>query len=248
MGDVEVDVRSENGNHCYEPTPDDLDMMYDGDEKSSRSERSSRSSRSERSHSDENCSFMGEDTDLTVKATVSESLGIKLTITKRPKLKSTSDGGDKQLGTKKAGAVPVDGRRRRRKDSASFTKLRKEPLVLAAFERVEMRKKPSAVFVFWFQGREQKSNSLELRRKSLPLASPQQPVAPNICHQLSLQMKLFGPLPTGTTGKTSRRKLLALHHCTAGVDSILWYGHVYRNCPCSGWYSSLCENRPYSSL
>ena len=66
-----------------------VDMDYD--EKSERSERSERSSRSERSHSDESLSFLGDDADLTVKATVSDpSLGIKLTITKRPKVKPPS--------------------------------------------------------------------------------------------------------------------------------------------------------------
>ena len=67
------------------------DMDYDLDEKSEKSEPSERSSRSERSHSDESMSFLGDDADLTVKATVSDpSLGIKLTITKRPKVKPLS--------------------------------------------------------------------------------------------------------------------------------------------------------------
>ena len=63
-----------------------VDMDYD-----EKSERSERSSRSERSHSDESLSFLGDDADLTVRATVSDpSLGIKLTITKRPKVKIPS--------------------------------------------------------------------------------------------------------------------------------------------------------------
>ena len=53
-------------------------------------EKSEMSSRSERSHSDD-LSFLYDDSDLTVKTTVNDpSLGIKLTITKRPKTKSES--------------------------------------------------------------------------------------------------------------------------------------------------------------
>ena len=59
---------------------DDVDM----------DEQSERSSRSERSHSDE--SYVDEQADLTVKATVSHpSQGIKLTILKRPKRDSESE-------------------------------------------------------------------------------------------------------------------------------------------------------------
>ena len=63
-------------------SPEDVD--YDMEEKSERSERSSRSSRS---HSDENLSFLGEDSDLTVKNVSDPSQGIKLTIMKLPKVK-----------------------------------------------------------------------------------------------------------------------------------------------------------------
>ena len=131
--DADVGIEMEHDSQILEQNADDID--FEGDEKSIRSERSSRSSRSERSHSDENDSYMGEDTDLTVKATVSESLGIKLTITKRPKLRLTDDeeGG---VIDKMNIATKMESKKRRQKDSdSSKVKVRKEPLVSLAFEQ-----------------------------------------------------------------------------------------------------------------
>ena len=72
------------------------------------------------------------------------------------------------------------------------------------------------VFVFRFLGREQKSNILELRRKSVPVET----VIRNECYSLSLRMRPVGKVRRKLS-RNSHKKVLALHYFSAGIDSVL---------------------------
>lgn len=151
-------------------TPEDMDV----DEKSNPSVWSARSSRS-----DENLSYMGEDTDLTIKATVSDpSRGIKMTILKRPKTKvSTPTNPQPIVPTPTVPPAPpqvplvqpVEATASPKKPKlgrkSSLPKSVKTPDV---FELSRLRER-DVIFVFSFQGRVQHCVFSE-RQKALILA------------------------------------------------------------------------------
>ena len=204
---VVVDEDGKSDSHSLDPGTYEMDYegAYDGDEKSiksERSERSSRSSRSERSHSDETFnSFTDADTDLTVKA-VSESTGIKLFITKRPKAKVAGDiDSPVQEGTK-VDEMPI-------LQVTAPKKVTKRYAITEVFEQVPLNQPPPVVFVFRFQSREQMFLR-DLSRVKLPKPI-YQPVQ-------SLDLwKTHGRIPRPNRFK----KMLQMHHYSCTLEAPL---------------------------
>ncbi|KAI0215764.1 Histone H4 [Lamellibrachia satsuma] len=187
------EAKSEN--QSADGTVEDMDY----DVKSERSEPSERSSRSERSHSDESLSFLGDDADLTVKATVSDpSLGIKLTITKRPKIKPPSP--DRHKAEQK------------RREEATRRALRE---TAATVFDSSFRSRTRARFVFHFQGYEQTYGGGELLEPSIHLSPVSCPT--DTFSRLSARLKPYGkrrkwkaggPLPRCATVHSSIQTVL----------------------------------------
>lgn len=153
-------------------TPEDMDV----DEKSNPSVWSARSSRS-----DGNLSYMGEDTDLSIKATVSDpSRGIKMTILKRPKTKLSSPPTLQPIvstpailpplpPTQVPTLQPIDANSSPKKPKIGRkSSLPKSVKTSDMFELSRLRER-DVIFVFSFQGRVQHCVFSE-RQKALILA------------------------------------------------------------------------------
>ena len=142
----------------------------DADENRSDGNRSSRSSRS-----DENTSYAGDDADLTVKATVSDpSLGIKLTILKRPKLQqfpvlwsSLPPMASDLAGT--AASIMLNEVEKLKDRKRVGVLVRPKCKMADAFECTVPLRNRDVIFVFKFQGRVQLCTFSE-RQKALILA------------------------------------------------------------------------------
>ena len=175
-GNPTDEPRSEN-HSAYDFTPDD--------------EKSERSSRSDRSHSDD-LSFLGDDTDLTVKATVSDpSLGIKLTIAKLPKFKTLSP------------KAPELKRRRLKSDR-----------ITEVFDRPPL-KRPKEFMVFRYQGMEKFcQRSQYSRRGFLEQQSRELHTQQSEYRILCTQLKSVGKKTQKTVSASKKWNKMHVHSAT----------------------------------
>ena len=207
------DTEMKSENHSYEQTMEEMDFD-EKSEPSERSEQSSRSSRSDRSHSDENLSFLGDDTDLTVKATVSDpSMGIKLTITKRPKAKESCIPANVFSPPEKPDPK-LEARRTKRRE------LRMKELFEGNLEPDQPR---DVSFTFRFQGREQRCMNRGRRMQHSVCCSSSDTnttVMQNECRKLGLMMRPYGrhrrlPRPRLTRSRS------AMHLFSSDINNVI---------------------------
>lgn len=196
--------RLEKDGLMEERTPDDTDP----DDKSNVSVCSGRSS-------DGNHSYVGDDTDLTIKATVTDpSRGIKLTILKRPK--TTAAAAAPQL-TSPASSLPslwpqvfssVKSVSKIQSKSCSRSSLPKSTLKSDVFEVTQLRER-DVIFVFSFQGRVQHCVFSE-RQKALILARDMalQHAAVSKYRSMCSALPNHGKLQKPSQMKTKRKTVL----------------------------------------
>lgn len=228
--EADSETRSENN----------MDFYVDGDEKSSRSERSSRSSRSDRYSED--TSFLGEDADLTVKTVSDTSMGIKLTIGKRLKVKRGTDnaefnyagfefGPTSQDSLLKPSELPPDLLLEPEKDeilpeaAVKPVLVPMKPKVLEMepmFEKVPYRNQ-IVTFIFRFLGREQICCTERNRiRSTHSIIYPSiHSLVKSEVNTLRTTLKISGPKRGKMSAKQHKKKrqLLNLYH--ANLNSFL---------------------------